>query len=126
MKAKPKKHPRAPTTAPDGAWSDEVRRSFIESRLKEAARSARPPKCCESWTARLPSRRVVKMPIVKDSSLRPPRAPHWFTQWAQAAPPPLRSQQVSFTHVMNPFDPGNSTERMRSQTVRERSHDRLR
>lgn len=122
MKAKPKKHPRAPTTAPDGTWSDEVRRSFIESRLAEAERGPHPPACCGSWTRRLAGRRVVQMPVPRDAGLKPARTPHWFTRWAQAAPPPRRLQEISFTHVVNPFDPGNNTERARSQTVRWHTH----
>jgi hypothetical protein len=58
------------------------------------------------------------MPVPRDDQLKPARAAHWFTGWAQEAPPPRRLQEISFTHVVNPFDPGNNTERARSQTVR--------
>ena len=31
------------------------------------------------------------------------------------APPPLRAENLSFTHVINPFDPGSDAEHQRAQ-----------
>jgi len=116
-KAKPKKRPRAPSSLPEGTWSDAVRQDFIQQRLAEAAASAKPPRCCDEWTRRLATQRLAQMPSPASSTKTRPRPPHWFTTWAQTAPPPLRAQAISFTHVVNPFDPGNSSEHKQAQRV---------
>uniref|UniRef100_A0A7S3SKY6 Sulfotransferase domain-containing protein n=2 Tax=Emiliania huxleyi TaxID=2903 RepID=A0A7S3SKY6_EMIHU len=116
-KAKPKKRPRAPSSLPEGTWSDAVRQDFIQQRLAEAAASAKPPRCCDAWTRRLATQRLAQMPSPASSAKTRPRPPHWFTTWAQTAPPPLRAQAISFTHVVNPFDPGNSSEHRQAQRV---------
>ncbi|KAL3927811.1 MAG: hypothetical protein SGPRY_002662 [Prymnesium sp.] len=51
-------------------WSDEVRRSFIDQRLKEATTSPLPPRCCKTWTSQLKKMAVVKLPQVIN--------PFWF------------------------------------------------
>ena len=43
------------------------------------------------------------------------RQPHWFSNWASAAPPPLRAQNISFTHVINPFYSENDAEHTSAQ-----------
>ena len=116
MKAKPKKKPGeevAPLDKGDTAqWSDDERRSFIEQRLRLARKSATPPRCCSRWVAELQNAPVVRLP---EPAVKPRRRTHWFSQWATTAAPPRRAEQSSFTHVINPFDPGSDVEHKRAQ-----------
>ena len=76
-------------------------RLWHRSKLAAAAAGPSPPKCCASWT-----RAFARTPVVKVSQKTPPRRrAHWFSRWAAQAPPPLRAQAISFTHVINPFVP---------------------
>jgi len=117
MKAKPKKRKSEAEVPPlDNSvplqWSDEVRRSFIDQRLKEATNSPDPPRCCKTWTEALKRTAVVRLP-----QKLPPSRPekHWFSAWAETAAPPLRVENLSFTHVINPFHPSNDEEHDRAQ-----------
>ena len=53
--------------------------------------------------------------VVDSSTSRRRSAPHWFSRWASRAPPPRRVEQVSFTHVINPFYAGDDVEHKRAQ-----------
>ena len=123
IKAKPKKHTAnsAATAAaaaaaadapvvPDGTesakWSDAQRRAFVELRLRERANSSN---CCGEWLEALRGSKVARLRHSKPQL----RRRHWFSEWAETAPPPLRAQQVSFTHVINPFDAGEADEEHR-------------
>ena len=48
-----------------------------------------------------------------EASPRPQK--HWFSRWAETASPPLRAENLSFTHVINPFDPASDSEHERAQ-----------
>jgi len=123
LKAKPKKRSNA-TAAPmdgdtnSGAWSDDVRRAFIAGRLDEARRSADPPKCCDSWI-----REFSKTVVVRVAEPNPPprKQTHWFSKWAAVAAPPLRGENISFTHVINPFAGGQDSEHRKAQETTLRS-----
>ena len=128
LKAKPKKRHNASGSTPmdggtTGAWSDDVRRAFITTRLAEARASADPPKCCDEWTSEF-----GRTPVLKVAAPRSPpqarRKPHWFSQWASHAPPPLRAENISFSHVINPFKGGQDPEHRHAQetTLRSISH----
>lgn len=117
LKAKPKKkHNISGATPMDGgtvgAWSDDVRRAFIATRLSEARASPDPPKCCEEWT-----REFHRSPVLRVADTRPPqrRKSHWFSTWASQAQPPLRAENISFTHVINPFKGGQDPEHRHAQ-----------
>ena len=115
LKAKPKKRSNATAAPMDGGttsmWSDEVRRNFIATRISEAKGSASPPRCCDEWTSEF-----AKSPVVKVKQPTPPRRKvHWFSEWASEAPPPLRAESISFTHVINPFKGGQDLEHKHAQ-----------
>lgn len=112
MKAKPKKKNNASSSLiiSDG-WSDELRRGFIEERLQAARNSSKPPRCCGTWI-----QQMRKTPVARVPQAAPPvRRQHWFTKWAAQAEPPKRVEQMSFTHVINPFKPGPDIEHQRAQ-----------
>ena len=118
IKAKPKKRQNTTGGPMDGgttgAWSDEVRRAFITTRLTDARRSITPPACCDEWTGLLARSPVVRV----DQAMAPRRPTHWFSKWASTAPPPLRAENISFTHVVNPFKGGQDSEhRLAQQTT---------
>jgi hypothetical protein len=57
-----------------------------------------------------------KTPVARVPQAAPPvRRQHWFTKWAAKAEPPKRVEQMSFTHVINPFTPGPDVEHQRAQ-----------
>jgi len=64
------------------------------------------PPCCEEWIKEFERAPVIQVPI-KDPTMEPRRARHWFSEWAAEAPPPHRAQNISITHVINPFYAGD-------------------
>ena len=93
--------------------SVQVRKTFIETRLREAKSSAEPPRCCGEWT-----QEFVSQPVVRVLQPEPPRrAEHWFSEWAARASPPLRAQNISITHVINPFYSEHDAEHARAQEI---------
>ena len=115
IKAKPKRKNNGSVAldVPSGAWSDADRRTYIETRLDEVTKSpTSKPRCCDAWVKQMARTRVAHMP-----SLAPPKArgAHWFTRWASHAEPPRRVEEISFTHVINPFRAGDSSEHLAAQ-----------
>ena len=105
---------QSPLIAADGAPpSVQVRKTFIETRLREAKSSAEPPRCCGAWT-----QEFVRQPVVRVLQPEPPRrAEHWFSEWAARAAPPRRAQNISITHVINPFYSEHDAEHARAQEI---------
>ena len=90
-----------------------MRKTFIETRLREAKSSAEPPRCCGAWT-----HEFVRQPVVRVLQPEPPRrAEHWFSEWAARAAPPRRAQNISITHVINPFYSEHDAEHARAQEI---------
>ena len=117
LKAKPKKKHNASSPPMDGGttgqWSDDVRRAFIATRLAEARSGPEAPRCCDSWTGEF-----ARTPVLKVRQSSPPRRQrHWFSEWAAQAPPPQRAENISFTHVINPFKGGQDMEHRHAQTT---------